>query len=237
MTEDIERQNRAFFDSDEIISRYKNDKQHIKRGERRILSRVVSADDRVLELGCGEGRVTEYLQQLCGSLTAVDVAPGMVSAAAERSLEAEFGVADASTLPFEDDTFDCVIFPFNGIDNVSPIERRQQTLREVRRVLRPGGHFVYTTHNKFWLPINPLKWWSYLTTHLLNGNVSRQYRETSLTEGSEEFTFYQFYADPRREQQRLRDAGFDVLAVEDESDSRLLKYIEPWLYYVCRSPA
>lgn len=236
MSSDKEQQNRAFWNSEAIISRYQNDKQHHKEGEIRIFGEVLDADDHVLELGCGEGRITSYIEPMVGHLTAVDIAPGMVYAATERLDEPDLAIADASELPFDDDTFDTVLFPFNGIDYLSPSEQRRRTIDEVQRVLKPGGDFVFSSHNQFWIPINPIKWPSYLRKHVLTGNIRKKYRYTPTVEDGEELASYTFYANPSRQVSRLRDAGFEIRAVEDEPNSRLLKYIKPWLYYVCRLP-
>jgi ubiquinone/menaquinone biosynthesis C-methylase UbiE len=48
---------------------------------------------------------------------------------------------------FKDQSFDFVNFSFNGIDYVN-LENREQALNEITRVLKPGGIFFFSTHNK-----------------------------------------------------------------------------------------
>lgn len=99
---------------------------------------------RALELGAGTGFFSLNLK-LAGILDEVhvtDLSPGMVAAAqanAERlGFTVEGRVADAEALPYEDDSFDVVV----GHAVIHHIPDVEATLREVVRVLRPGGRFV-----------------------------------------------------------------------------------------------
>src|SRR5690606_18585850 len=107
---------------------------------------------RVLEVGAGAAQCSRWLAAQGGDAVATDVAPGMVEAAA--ALDARTGitvparVADARDLPFEDATFDVAFTAFGAIPFVPDADRVH---REVARVLRPGGLWVFSvTH--------PLRW-------------------------------------------------------------------------------
>jgi ubiquinone/menaquinone biosynthesis methyltransferase len=71
-------------------------------------------------------------------LVAVDFSPAMLQAGRHKAAGAEVVVADATALPFADGTFSAVVCGF-GMRNLADPERG---VREVRRVLRPGGVFV-----------------------------------------------------------------------------------------------
>lgn len=99
---------------------------------------------RTLELGAGTGFFSLNLK-LAGLLDEVhvcDLSPGMVAAAQRNArslgLEVEGRVADAEALPHEDDTFDLVV----GHAVIHHVPDVEAALREVLRVLRPGGRFV-----------------------------------------------------------------------------------------------
>jgi len=100
---------------------------------------------RALELGCGTGFFLLNLMQSgvarTGSVT--DLSPGMVKVAlrtAEKlGLDVDGRVADAETIPYEDNTFDLVV----GHAVLHHIPDVEQSLREVIRVLKPGGRFVF----------------------------------------------------------------------------------------------
>ncbi len=101
--------------------------------------------DRALELGCGSGFFLLNLIQSGvarrGSVT--DLSPGMVKVATRNGenlgLEIDGRVADAEGIPYDDDTFDLVV----GHAVLHHIPDVELSLREVVRVLKPGGRFVF----------------------------------------------------------------------------------------------
>jgi len=100
---------------------------------------------RVLELGAGTGFFLLNLKQagVVGEGHVTDISPGMVEAARRNArnlgYEVEGRVADAEAIPYDDDTFDLVV----GHAVLHHIPDVEQAFREVLRVLRPGGRFVF----------------------------------------------------------------------------------------------
>jgi SAM-dependent methyltransferase len=100
----------------------------------------------VLELGCGAGPLTAWLVEHGATVTGVDVSPAMVELARERlGGRARLLVADiADPLTFApDESVDLVVasLVLHYLEDWVPV------LREVRRVLRPGGAVVCSTHH------------------------------------------------------------------------------------------
>jgi ubiquinone/menaquinone biosynthesis C-methylase UbiE len=101
--------------------------------------------EHALELGCGTGFFLLNLMQgdviKKGSVT--DLSPGMVEVAQRNArqlgFEVEGRVADAERLPYDDDSFDLVI----GHAVLHHIPDVELAFREVLRVLKPGGRFVF----------------------------------------------------------------------------------------------
>lgn len=98
---------------------------------------------RLLEVGCGTGLVLAKLAPHAASVVGVDLSPGMLALARERGLQVHEGSATA--LPFDDASFD-VVCSFKVLAHVPDIEA---ALREVARVLKPGGVAVLEFYNRW----------------------------------------------------------------------------------------
>ena len=93
-----------------------------------------------LDLGCGDGRLTEHLPAV--SLTGADVSVIALERAARRVHGARLvRVEPDESLPFEDSCFDLVLCA----ETLEHVRDVQLLLSEVRRVLRPGGMLAITT--------------------------------------------------------------------------------------------
>lgn len=102
-----------------------------------FLELVPPPGKRTLDVGCGEGRLSRDLKALGHQVVGVDASPTMLGAAREADPEIETHLADASALPFADESFDCAI-AFMSLQDVQDLDG---ALREAARVLEPGGGF------------------------------------------------------------------------------------------------
>lgn len=90
----------------------------------------------ILDLGCGDGQLTQRVAATGAHVLGVDASADMVAAARERGVEAE--QANAESLPFHDATFDAVFS--NAV--LHWVRNQDAMLAQVHRVLKPGGRFV-----------------------------------------------------------------------------------------------
>ena len=100
----------------------------------------------VLEIGFGTGLNLPHYPEGVSALSAVDANPGMARLARTRVRAAPFPVrletVAAENLPFDDARFDVVVSTWT----LCSIARPERALAEIRRVLRPGGRFVFVEH-------------------------------------------------------------------------------------------
>lgn len=216
---DEQRQTIDAFDQTTSADRQKND---LYRDERRMLDWLDGCDE-ILELGCGEGRFTRHLTG--HDVTALDAAPRRAQMAADI---APVAVGDAGRLPFPAESFDGVVFALNGIDYLYPLRRRLEVYAEVHRVLRPGGVFAFSTHNRYWVPLPWEKPWSFVdwvSDHLSAGKPWQEYQQHSKS-GHD---YYGYAAHPRYELQRLESEGFEIgeWIGRDHDDWR--RWADPWV--------
>lgn len=111
-----------------------------------FLSLLPAAPQRVLDLGCGEGRLSRELKRLGHSVVGIDAAPTMVRLAREQDPEGDYRVADAAELPFPDNSFE-VVAAFMALMDVDDMSG---AVSESARVLQSGGHLVMAVSH----PIN-----------------------------------------------------------------------------------
>ena len=106
------------------------------------------AHGEVLEIGLGTGLNLPHYPGSVSCLHAVDPAPLLPNRVAQRSRAVAFPVqikqVSAETLPFDDRTFDCVVSTWTLCTIPDPVK----ALREVRRVLKPNGVFLFLEHGR-----------------------------------------------------------------------------------------
>jgi SAM-dependent methyltransferase len=135
------------YNAPEIVDEY-TDVDGLSPAEQHLFDRNLRSGMDILDLGVGAGRTTHLLRSLARRYVGIDYAEGMIERCRQRFPDAEFLVADAADLsPFEDGSFDAVVFSFNGIDTLHPDETRRRCLRECCRVLRDGGVLILSRHN------------------------------------------------------------------------------------------
>jgi ubiquinone/menaquinone biosynthesis C-methylase UbiE len=95
---------------------------------------------KALDLCCGHGNVSAALVARGCDVVGADFSPEMLAIARKRVAGARFMEADAQDLPFQNEEFDIVVSSL-GVCHVAD---QPSALKEVHRVLRPGGRFAMT---------------------------------------------------------------------------------------------
>lgn len=126
------------------------------QGMRKISASILSKylprqyDLRILDAGCATGGMFQMLKQF-GRITGVDTSPEAVELAGRRGI-AEVQVADINHLPFKDGSFDLVLC--SDVLYHKNVNDDGQALRELYRVLIPGGHILVREAAYDWLRSN-----------------------------------------------------------------------------------
>jgi len=109
------------------------------------LTRVLKANDKVLEIGCGIGSVVFELGKQGYEVTGTDISSEAIAYGQKKYGDIHLEVQAAETLGYDDDSFD-VVLSFDLFEHVAATD---QHLSEVGRVLHPGGHYLFETPNKY----------------------------------------------------------------------------------------
>lgn len=110
----------------------------VRAGTLRQLRRILRPGDRVLEIGCGNGNLLGPLAGTCRAV-GVDLTTEMLRVARARHAAIDMlARADATGLPFRDDSFD-VVYTSRCLINVLDRRKQASALGEILRVVKPGG--------------------------------------------------------------------------------------------------
>ena len=115
--------------------------------DRHLLNRLaedVRGHGLVADLGCGPGHVARYLHDQGVRILGIDLSPRMIDSARQRSPDIEFRVGDMRTLDLPDGALAGIV-AFYSLIHIGELEMGA-TLRELRRVLAPGGLLLVAFH-------------------------------------------------------------------------------------------
>lgn len=137
----------------------------------------INQDAKVLDLCCGAGQSTQFLVQNSADVTGLDISPVALSRATNQVPQAKYVEGLAEKMPLEDNQFD-LVHTSAALHEMTP-SQREQIMREVLRVLKPGGVFMFIdfhqpTNFLFWPGLAVFMWlfetqtaWQMLSTNLV----------------------------------------------------------------------
>lgn len=140
----IEKTRKAF---DEIAEEYceQTEEEGNREFQKKMLDKTLARlgpKPRVIDLGCGDGRDTEYLRNKGADVVGIDLSKGMISLARKKYPKASFLQSDMRDTVFPDDTFHGA-WANASIVNL-PKSELSHVEKEVYRILEPGGVFCFS---------------------------------------------------------------------------------------------
>jgi ubiquinone/menaquinone biosynthesis C-methylase UbiE len=215
---------------------------------------------KMLDIGVGGGRTTQHFSEAVAEYMGIDYSADMIAACQKRFLDASdttlFQVCDARDMSrFEDNSFDFILFSFNGIDYISHAERLQ-VFKEIQRIGKPGGYFYFSSHNltgfeqefdfKQQFSLNPIKTYiNLMMSALLNvfnfPITFKQLKNSAyliLKDESHNFRLKTYYVRPQEQLNQLKSHFSNVRVYSWKSGLELTGgeihcHSDLWLYYLC----
>ena len=230
--------NHDYYDSPGVAEYFGSYKSDLFKAEEFIFDSLKEqlADHPILEIGIGGGRITRHLALLTKDYIGVDSSDTMVEFCRRRFSDLTLLVCDARNMScFKSEQFNAVIFGYNGIDEVGPYDRAL-ILKEINRILKTNGTFIFSSHNLDWAGIpacflegcfswggmskltnNLLCFWIYtygLWTHMLTRARRKGDAVFLEYESSPGVALPVYYVNKEAQIRKLRESGFtDVSAI------------------------
>ena len=143
-----------------------------------LLTSIDLKGKRVLNIGCAEPIDELQFVERVDEWVSLDVNPKMIKTArevAERKLNSqlfsklEFVTADATRMPFDDETFD-IVTAFSSIEHIPDAKLRHKAIEEMVRVVKRSGYVIITVPNRW-----NLKWYLWSIKAMREGTTDFGY--------------------------------------------------------------
>lgn len=214
----------------------------------------VLAESRLLDIGIGGGRTTAWLAPKVAHYVGIDYATALVDSARLRFPAVQIEWGDARDLSaYGDESFDFVNFSFNGLDSLDH-EGRLQVLAEVHRVLKPGGHWTFSSHNRDYYRRGLLPWQppfkpgrvmlkksaEAIAAHKSWRRLRKEQVEMPayalVNDEAHNYSLLHYYISPAMQRAQLESTGFTDVRIHDQwgQETTGASPASIWMYYSAR---
>lgn len=242
---------------DQIISAYSEDASQQKYlakaenglwdSEMHFIQKYWQPNSRVIDVGCGTGRTTLALYKQGYDIIGVDLVPAMIDLAqqvAEKNgYSIPYAVGDATQLDYPAESFEHALFSNLGWPQIPSSEQRLGALREIHRVLKPGGIFILVAPHRVWFSSFFWFWVKQWIKHYILRPIGFSFKEESFGDRFYDreskdmkavFKTLQYIYIPSvtEVKEQLEQVGFKVLEANDslQISQKDIRKVRPMFY-------
>ncbi len=174
-----------------------------------IFRKFIRDRDKILDAGCGNGRLIELLRNKKIDYTGIDFSEGLIEIAKKKYPGYKFLVGNILSLPFPDNYFD-VVLSVAVLHHIPSNNLRMKAIQEARRVLKKNGKFILTVWD-VWGKRNLLLLVLRYSLLKLLGKSKLDFRDVFVPWGKKTNRYYHFFTKKEIEKLVKRN-GFRVLS-------------------------
>ncbi len=178
--------------------------------ELNTLGEYVKEGDKVLDLGCGNGRMLELFKEKSVYYAGVDNSEKLIDIAREKYPGVDFRVADALKLPFPDNYFDEII-SIAVLHHIPSADFRKHFVEEAKRVLKPGGLLIITVWD-LWRRLDSLRRIAKFSLLIIFGKTKLDFKDVFVPWQKTVNRYLHCFT--KKELKKLaKEAGFEIVKV------------------------
>jgi ubiquinone/menaquinone biosynthesis C-methylase UbiE len=224
--------NEEAYKTEEAIDKYSH--YYLYPNEKYLVNKYFEKDKVVLDLACGAGRTTVKLFEMGYKIKGIDLSDVLINIAQKRFPYITFKTGSYCHIQEADNSFDNILISHNGLDYAYPESERTKALTECARILKPGGHLIFSSHNIKSLHFSPF----YLKQRKI-WMLKNTWRAFKHYDYIYDLKMWTFYTSPSHCIKQVKLAGLNFVEMIGFRCSKNIffnTYFSPYVHYSFKKP-
>lgn len=213
------------------------------QSEKIILTKYLNKNMKILDLGCGAGRIYFGLYELgYHNVVGYDIAPNMIKSAKQiakkKRVKSKFCCKDICKIKFYLEKFNAIIFSFNGLMCIPKESNRISAIKNINKILKKDGIFILTSHIMDKTE-NFVKYFNEQEKIWEKGKQNKDLLDFGDIENPDAFASYIHIAKHKEVKNLLNTNGFEIIDVISKNEitdekNKKREHLGDFYYYICK---